>query len=111
MMQSLQATFGLQATFDSLRLAFGGWVKGFVCGWCKRNLVQIWRGRLMNTPISQKQSPTDKMIQFCLENKLVIGLLVVIGALFRLRSTGISGGCRGTPFRWTPFPTLVRTSR
>ncbi|MHC4096996.1 MAG: hypothetical protein ACYSWZ_19815, partial [Planctomycetota bacterium] len=32
----------------------------------------------MDGPIGQKQSLIDKVIRFCLENKLVVGLLVIM---------------------------------
>ena len=31
----------------------------------------------MDEPVSKNPSPTDKVIRFCLENKLVVGLLVI----------------------------------
>ena len=45
----------------------------------------------MDTPIGQKQSLVDKVIRFCLENKLVVGLLVIMF---------VGWGLMVAPFDW-----------
>ncbi len=45
----------------------------------------------MDEPVSRKQSPIDKIIRFCLENKLVVGLLVIVF---------IGWGLMVAPFDW-----------
>ncbi|MHC4302371.1 MAG: efflux RND transporter permease subunit, partial [Planctomycetota bacterium] len=45
----------------------------------------------MDSPIDQRQSLTDKVIRFCLENKLVVGLLVIMF---------VGWGLMSAPFDW-----------
>ncbi|TKJ36644.1 MAG: acriflavine resistance protein B [Planctomycetes bacterium B3_Pla] len=45
----------------------------------------------MDGPIGHNQSPTDKVIRFCLENKLVVGLLVIVF---------VGWGLMVAPFDW-----------
>ncbi|MHC4424592.1 MAG: efflux RND transporter permease subunit [Planctomycetota bacterium] len=45
----------------------------------------------MDEPIGQRQSPIDKVIRFCLENKLVVGLLVIMF---------VGWGAMVAPFDW-----------
>jgi Cu(I)/Ag(I) efflux system membrane protein CusA/SilA len=46
---------------------------------------------VMDEPTAQKQTPIDKVIRFCLENKLVVGLLVIMF---------VGWGLMVAPFDW-----------
>ena len=48
-------------------------------------------GEVMDEPVGRKQSPIDKVIRFCLENKLVVGLFVIVV---------VGWGIMVAPFDW-----------
>ncbi len=60
----------------------------------------------MNGPVGQKQSPIDKVIRFCLENKLVVGLLVIMFIVWGLLVAPFDWNIWGLPRNPVPVDAI-----